>query len=137
MARIYFDGREIAGQVQLARTFGTRLKGLMFKKALPSGGGLLLSPCSSVHMCFMRMALDVVYLSGDYAVLHVDKSLKPWKLGSQIKGCRHVLELAAGTAQRCGIIPGGRIAIRRCIEGTRERRDVPLEEKLLEHSTLC
>ena len=115
MASISFNGIEIADSVALARSFHTRFAGLMLKKRLPNGGGLLLSPCSSVHMCFMRMALDIVYLSRDYKVLHVERNLKPWRLGAMVKGCRHVLELKAGTAEKYNIAPGGTIAIRRCI----------------------
>jgi uncharacterized protein len=96
----------VGGAISIASTFGSRFMGLMFRKRLPEGSGLLLLPCSSVHMCFMRMALDIVYMDAGLRVLGVQQGLKPWRVGTIIKGVKQVLELPAGTARRCGIVTG-------------------------------
>lgn len=106
MISMRFDGASIGCAICVADTFGKRFMGLMFRKTLPEGSGLLLMPCSSIHMCFMRMALDVVYMDSDFLVLGVQAGLKPWKLGAIVKGARIVLELPAGTINRCGIRQG-------------------------------
>jgi uncharacterized membrane protein (UPF0127 family) len=51
----------------LAETALTRMKGLLGRRSLPSGEGILLKPASSVHMAFMRFAIDAVFLDRDSA----------------------------------------------------------------------
>jgi uncharacterized membrane protein (UPF0127 family) len=54
----------------------------------------------------MRMALDVVYMDGDFGILGVQAGLKPWRFGALVKGVKIVLELPVGTIDRCGIRQG-------------------------------
>jgi len=89
-------------EILIADSFLTRFAGLMLRQKLPATTGLFLAPCNSVHMCFMRFAIDVVYLDKDYKIIKVVKNLKPW-IGLSI--CSHawaVLEMNAGEAERCG-----------------------------------
>lgn len=95
---VFCRDRVVADRITVADTFVKRLKGLMGKKGLAAGEGLLLLQCSSVHCFFMKMMIDAVYLSEDMTVLGV-KTLAPWKIGRRIRNTAHVLELAAGTAQ--------------------------------------
>jgi uncharacterized membrane protein (UPF0127 family) len=104
-------GALLGGRIQIASTFGRRFMGLMFRKSLPEGSGLLLTPCGSIHMCFMRMPLDIVYLDAEYRVLAVQKSLRPWRVGAAVKGAKMVLELPAGTLERRGLSPGDTLEI--------------------------
>jgi len=94
---IYCNNRIIADKVTLADGFFARFKGLMGKKSLDVGEGLLLSPCSSIHCFFMKITIDAVYLSKDMTVLGIE-TLAPWKLGGYIKHTAHVLELSADSA---------------------------------------
>ncbi|HLO94144.1 MAG TPA: DUF192 domain-containing protein, partial [Burkholderiaceae bacterium] len=52
-----------------ARSFWQRLGGLLVRPRLGAGEGLLLKPCNSVHTCFMRYAIDVIYLDREGRVL--------------------------------------------------------------------
>ena len=97
--------------VMLADTFFTRLAGLMFRQKLPEATGLLLAPCNSVHMCFMRFAIDVVYIDKEYKIIKVVKSLRPWVGLSMCSQAWATLEMAAGEAARCGCEVGKRIAL--------------------------
>jgi Uncharacterized conserved protein len=81
--------------IETADTFLARFRGLMGRRELAPGHALLLEGCSSVHMFFMKFALDIVYLDRDFRVLYVE-TLRPWQIGSLVKGCAHVLELNAG-----------------------------------------
>ena len=72
------DEKNPSLQVEVADSFCTRLRGLMGRKSLPAGKGLLIAPCSSIHMCFMRFAIDVIYIDQDYRVLKMVYGLKPW-----------------------------------------------------------
>ncbi len=92
--------------VEVADSFWTRFCGLMGRKELREGHGLLIAPCSSVHMCFMRFSIDVVYLDKEYRIRKVVKNLKPWVGMSMCFGAWAALELPAGTVSRMGICQG-------------------------------
>ena len=83
----------------------TRLRGLLGRDRLPTGEGLLLKPTPSVHTCFMRFPIDVVFLDARMQVLSVAPDMGPWKFAGR-RGTRAVLELAAGEAERRGIGEG-------------------------------
>lgn len=89
----------------LAESFTERLVGLMGRAAPPSGG-LLITPCRSVHTAFMRFRCDIVFLAADDRVLRVAKNTPPWRIRLAPPRTRRVLELAAGDATRLGLAPG-------------------------------
>ena len=95
--KIYCDNYILGDRIKLANKFFNRLKGLMGKKRLEKGEGLLLLNCSLIHNFFMEIPIDAVYLSHDMTVLAVE-TLQPWKLGKIIKNTSHILELDAGAA---------------------------------------
>ena len=100
-----------AGTVALADTYFLRLRGLLGRSAKDLGG-LLISPCSQVHCCFMKETIDVVYVDPQGQVLRVDDSMKPWRFGPFVKGSKKVLELPDGRARELGIEPGKYISFR-------------------------
>lgn len=91
------NGVVLAERVEAARTFFTRLKGLMFRDALPAGEALLLAPCPQIHTCFMRFAIDVVFLAEDGTVLYVIENMKPWRISPIVRHCVQTLEMPGGT----------------------------------------
>lgn len=99
------NGDTMVERCELATTFARRLRGLMGRRALPAGEGLLLRPAGSVHTCFMRFPIDVVMLDGQLRVLRVAEAVRPWRFTGTRSG-RAVLELSAGEAGRRGIAPG-------------------------------
>jgi uncharacterized membrane protein (UPF0127 family) len=94
MMTVRCSNRIIADNVRNADTFFARFKGLMGRKSLGIGEGLLLINCPSIHCFFMKMTIDAIYLSKDMTVLGVEK-LRPWQLGKRVKNTSHVLELAS------------------------------------------
>jgi uncharacterized membrane protein (UPF0127 family) len=61
--------------------------------------GLLIRPCSSIHTCFMRMPIDVVFVSRDGVVLDVAPERTPWRLGPVVPRAGWVLELPVGAIE--------------------------------------
>ena len=96
--------------VEIADTFFRRFLGLMGRKGLAPSHALLLSPCSSIHMCFMRFSIDVVYVknlgSGVWQVIKLTKSLHPWYGFSACMEADAALEMGRGETARLGIEPG-------------------------------
>ena len=78
-------------------TFFSRLIGLMFKKNLPDGSGVVLKPCTQIHTCFMRFNIDVIFLDKDLQVLHIIENMKPWRISPLFLKARYTVELPAGT----------------------------------------
>ena len=87
------DGRVVS--VPVARTYFSRLRGLMGRASLGEEEGLFLAKCSRVHCCFMRFPIDVLYLDSNLRGIEVE-TLPPWRLGKKVKGTCHVLEMPAG-----------------------------------------
>lgn len=92
-------------RIHRADSFLTRLGGLLARPRLQAGEALLLTPCNSVHTCFMRYAIDVVFLDAEGRVLRCVESLAPWR-AALCWPARQALELAAGQARVQGLVPG-------------------------------
>jgi hypothetical protein len=101
----------IGESVQVADTFWTRLIGLMGRKSLAHGSGMLLNPCSSIHTCWMRIPIDVLYLDGNMRVLALNTNLKPWRIGTIRMRTQKVLELPVGTIALHEIKVGDRLSL--------------------------
>ncbi len=99
---LYLKNPQFQIKIEWANTFFKRLKGLMFRSAIPPDQGVLLYPCSAVHTCFMHFPIDVVYLDENYFVLGKE-TLVPWRIGKQIRGTKKILETAARVTEQLGI----------------------------------
>ena len=97
-------------QIEEADNFWKRFLGLMGRKELKNGEGMIFYNCSSIHCFFMKIAIDVVYLDRDYQVVGVE-TVAPWKVGHFFKGAKHILEVNAGSTS--GISVGDKLEIRR------------------------
>jgi len=105
--------------IATAQTFFSRLRGLMFTSSLASKTGLLIRDCTSVHMAFMRYAIDVVYLDKGGRVCKCVPGLRPWRASFSRQGIfrpncgdaipAHTLELPEGTIASLDIRPGDRM----------------------------
>jgi uncharacterized protein len=102
------DGSIVCERCVLADTALTRMRGLLGRRELPSGEGILLRPASSVHMAFMRFPIDAVFLDRDLRVMKVASDLRPWRAAGT-RGAKAVLEIPAGEADRRGLTVGDRL----------------------------
>ena len=114
------DGTVVADHLEIADTVWSRFLGLMGRRELPAGHGLLIRPCSSIHMFFMRFALDVLFVDADGRVVRVLHSIRPWRASMPVRGAKAAIELPAGTAHARG--PGARGAPAACCVETPARR---------------
>ncbi len=96
----------IAENCRVADTFLSRFRGLMGEKALPKDCGLLIVPCNSIHMFFMKFPLDLVFIDGSNTVLHTVEGIKPWRVSKIVPGARGVLELPVGAISASGTQKG-------------------------------
>ena len=104
------DGTLVCAQCAIASTPIARLKGLLGRSSLEAGEGLLFPRTGSIHMFFMRFAIDVVFCDRELEVVKVVRDLKPWKTAAA-RGAKVVIELPVGAA--AGIEPGDRLVLDR------------------------
>jgi uncharacterized membrane protein (UPF0127 family) len=104
------DGPVVCERCVLADSPLRRMRGLLGRKNLDSGHGILIRPAPAIHTWFMRFAIDAVFLDRDLSVLSVRPELRPWRMAGQ-RGARAVLELPAGEAERRGIEPGDQLEV--------------------------
>lgn len=96
------NGNVVALELELAYTFFTRFKGLMGRSVLEPGHGLEIKPCNSVHTCFMRFDLDLIFLDKDRRIVYLERSMPPWRMSRIIKAAAMVVELPVGTIDTTG-----------------------------------
>ena len=98
-------GIEVAPRCELADDTLARAVGLLGRKGLEPGGGLLISRTGSVHMFFMRFAIDVVFVDKAGTIVKIVPNLRPWRVAMALRA-KSALELPSGTAATLGLEPG-------------------------------
>ena len=89
----------LAEECRIAGSFLSRFMGLMGKPALNTRCGLLIIPCNSIHMFFMRFPIDAVFLDRSNKIVFMAEGLKPWRVSKIIKEAQKVIELPSGTVK--------------------------------------
>ncbi len=102
----------------LANTFRTRLFGLLGRKGLEEGAGLLIRPSSGVHTFGMSFPIDIVSLDKDQRVIGTFEDTGAWTIRGLGVKTRSVLELPAGRIRKCGIKPGHELVLEACTAGS-------------------
>ncbi|HEU5141281.1 MAG TPA: DUF192 domain-containing protein [Bacillales bacterium] len=95
-------GCVLAETVEEAHTFGKRLTGLMFRRAIPERYAMHLKPCRSIHTFFMRFPIDVLYLDAGRHIVAMQENLGTGKIGKSVRGAESVVELPAGQIRESG-----------------------------------
>jgi hypothetical protein len=110
------DGAVVCERLTIGESFARRFMGLMGRSSLAEDEGLYL-PTSSIHMMFMRFAIDALFLSapatdGTRRVVGVREHLPPWRgLVLPVRGARAVVELPAGRLAAAGVSVGDEVVI--------------------------
>ncbi|MBV8491754.1 MAG: DUF192 domain-containing protein [Candidatus Eremiobacteraeota bacterium] len=106
------SGRVLAGRIERAAGPLGRTIGLLTRSRLDPDEGMWFDGCSAVHTLGMRVPIDVVFLDERGCVLHVEPSVRPWRAAVAARGAHDVLELAAGSCERWGVVAGTRLELR-------------------------
>ena len=111
VARIKLErGPVVCARAELATTMWTRTSGLLGRAGLAPDEGLWIQPTGSIHMWFMRFAIDVVYADREGRVLKLVREIKPWRI-SACRGAKIALELPVGAIDRSGVRVGDHLVI--------------------------
>ena len=90
------NNNEVVSDVKIASGFVDRLIGLMFRKEMNGFKGLWLKPCNSIHTCFMRYDIDVLFLDKNNKIVRIFRSMRPWRMTRIYFTVSSVLELKGG-----------------------------------------
>jgi uncharacterized membrane protein (UPF0127 family) len=113
-------GTTVGRNIRVARSLWARGRGLMGVGELPDDSGLVIDPCSSIHMFFMRVPLDVIYLNRDDVVVRVQRNIRPWRVGPlHTRGAKYVIELPVGTIDRSQTDVGDQLKLTPLTSGQR------------------
>lgn len=102
--------------VEVATTEEEKRTGLMYRKELPDGRGMLFdfSPEQEVSMWMKNtfIPLDMIFIRADGRILRIAEDTVPQstKIIPSRGLAKGVLEVIAGTARKYGIAPGDRVA---------------------------
>ena len=102
--------------VELAENDAERAKGLMYRKELPEGQGMLFDFHRDQEVSFWMqntyIPLDMIFIRGDGRILRIEENAEPLstRLIPSRGPVRAVLEVIGGTARKMGIAPGDRVA---------------------------
>ena len=84
---------------EVAERFAERLRGLIGRKGLERGKGMLIVRCNCIHTFFMRFPIDATFLDRQGNVVKTVRNIRPWR--PWVWGgwrARSVLETAARVA---------------------------------------
>ena len=101
----------LSDRCHFANTVWKRMIGLLNRKSLVPGDGLLFDRCYGVHTFGMRFAIDVLFLDQDPRVIRAVRSLPPFRTCA-VKRAVYVLELPLGSVERSRTAEGDQVQIR-------------------------
>jgi uncharacterized protein len=104
------QGNTVCARAMLADRPLARMRGLLGRRQLPVGEGLLLTPAPSIHTAFMRFAIDAVFIGRDLRVLRTVERMGPWRAAFQ-RRAQSVLELPPGQVARTGLQVGDQLRL--------------------------
>lgn len=102
----------LAEKVMLADGWWTRLRGMMGRPEPAEDEGMLLAPCQSVHMYWMKYPLDVAFIAPDGQVVATYHGLAPSRRSKWHRDANRALELKAGRLAATRTEVGDRLELR-------------------------
>jgi uncharacterized protein len=112
---VYNKTREtfVATEATLADSYLRRLVGLLGKtrRWAQLGRGLWIVPSRGVHTIGMLFPIDLIFLSKDKEVVHIEEHVRPFRISAVSLKATSVLELPPHTIYRSGTQVGDRLEI--------------------------
>ena len=104
-------GTTVGDRIRVASSAVDRTVGLLRTPEVKRGEGLWIERSPSIHMFFMRYAIDAVFVGKDGWVTKVVPNLKPWRVVWWARGARDCLELRSGAAAESGTQAGDELRL--------------------------
>jgi uncharacterized membrane protein (UPF0127 family) len=116
-------GEILAASITAAVDSPSRRRGLLGRDDMPPSEALAIAPCSSIHTCFMRFPLDVVWVRADGRVVKVHRDVPPWRV-LIAPSADVVIEWRAGALRRFRIERGDRVRVHQSVGSSRGQTSI-------------
>jgi uncharacterized protein len=99
LCRVYNTTKSscLGEQIGVADSSLRRMVGLLGKRSLAKGCGLLILPSQAIHTVGMAFPIDVLFVDKKYNVVGVREAIPPFRMTRVYWKALGVLELPAGT----------------------------------------
>ena len=115
--RVEFKGKALCDPAEVAKSFWAKAKGLMLRKSLGEGEGLLMEfqkeGRPGIWMLLMRFPIDIIFLDSHFRVVGLHENIPPagwrpssWRVYYPDMPARYVLEVRAGVVKKSGVETG-------------------------------
>lgn len=101
----------LGDRIGVAETSITRLVGLLGKRGLEPGTGLLIIPSQAIHTVAMRFPIDVLFVDRHWQVIQTRPVMVPNRISAIYWKARCVIELPQGTIAETSTEVGDQLAI--------------------------
>ena len=66
-------------EAEVAETMFERMRGLIGRKTLAPGKGMLIPKCNCIHTFFMRFPIDATFIDKNGRTVKVVRNVRPWR----------------------------------------------------------
>ena len=101
----------IAVQAEVAGTAFKRARGLLGRASLLPQQALVIPHCQSIHMLFMKFAIDVIFIDKNNKIVGLVSGIKPFQFSPIFWKSTCAIELAAGRIEATQTQLGDKITI--------------------------
>ncbi len=115
----------VAGQTKVAGTFFFRMMGLLNRKSLDEGEGLIILSCQQIHMVFMRFPIDVIFVDKNHKVAGLVKNIQPFGFSPIFWKASFAIELPTTTIEKSQTQVGDILEFIPALRGT-ERQEAKM-----------
>ena len=85
-------------QLEPAKSFWTRAKGLLGRAGLSPNEALWIEPCNNIHTHFMRFSIDCIFLDKQMRIIKIAKNVRPFRFVGPYWKSSSVIETNSGFA---------------------------------------
>ena len=89
----------LATFVEIADTSFKRMCGLLGRSSMKPTQALVIIPCQSIHMLFMKFAIDVIFIDDKNKVIGLSARIKPFQFSGIFWKSACAIELPSGTIE--------------------------------------
>ena len=108
---IYLNENNLIPKGLYAKSYLSRIKGLMGSENLNIDCGLLIPNCRQVHTFFMNYPIDIIFLDSNNKIIHI-QTLNPWKISKWMRQAKKVLEVSKGFAKKNNLKNGDQLEVK-------------------------
>lgn len=101
----------ILEEAEIANSFFKRFKGLLGRRKLEPGKGIIIRPCRSIHTMGMLFTIDLAFVTKMNCICYIIEKLKPFRVSPAIEKACYVIEAPAGTFAKTKTAVGDRVKL--------------------------